>query len=45
MEQIWVHQQRLKTEKKDILIICTGPTKGLEHTLSAEKLCRKFAFD
>ena len=26
------------TEKKDILILGKGPTQGLEHTLSAEKL-------
>ena len=35
---IWVHQQRLITEKKDILILGKGPTQGLEHTLNAEKL-------
>ena len=35
---IWVHQQRLITEKKDILIFGKGPTQGLEHTLSTEKL-------
>ena len=35
---IWVHQQRLITEKKDILILGKGPKQGLEHTLSAEKL-------
>ena len=34
---IWVHQQRLITEKKDILILRKGPTQGLESTLSAEK--------
>ena len=27
------------TEKKDILILGKGPTQGLEHTLSAEKMC------
>ena len=26
------------TEKKDILILGNGPTQGLEHTLSAEKI-------
>ena len=34
---IWVHQQRLITEKKDILILRKGPIQGLESTLSAEK--------
>ena len=38
MEQTRVHQQKLITEKKDILILGTGPTQGLEHTLSAEKI-------
>ena len=38
MEKTWVHQQRLATEKKDILILGKGPTQGLEHTLSAEKM-------
>ena len=38
MEKTWVHQQRLVTEKKDILILGKGPTQGLEHTLSAEKI-------
>ena len=38
MEQIWVHQQRLITEKKDILILGKGPIQGLEHTLSAGKV-------
>ena len=35
---IWVHQQRLITEKKNILILGKGPMQGLEHTLTAEKL-------
>ena len=26
------------TEKKDVLILGKGPTQGLEHTLSAEKM-------
>ena len=26
-------------KKKDILILGEGPTQGLEHTLTAEKLC------
>ena len=26
------------TEKKDVLVLGKGPTQGLEHTLSAEKL-------
>ena len=38
MEKTWVHQQRLVTEQKDILILGKGPTQGLEHTLSAEKI-------
>ena len=38
MGLIWVHQNKLITEKKDILIIGIGPTQGLEHTLSAEKM-------
>ena len=38
MEKTWVHQQRLVTEQKDILILGKGPTQGLEHTLSAEKM-------
>ena len=37
MEWIWVHQQRL-IEKKDILILGKGPTQGLQHTLSPEKM-------
>ena len=35
---IWVHQQRLISEKKDILVLGKGLTQGLEHTLNAEKL-------
>ena len=35
---IWVYQEKLITEKKDILILGKGPTQGLEHTLSAEKM-------
>ena len=38
MELIWVQQQKLITEKKDILILGKGPTQGLESTLSAEKM-------
>ena len=38
MGLIWVHQNKLITEKKDILITGIGPTQGLEHTLSAEKM-------
>ena len=34
---MWVHQKRLIT-KKDILILGKGPTQGLEHTHSAEKM-------
>ena len=37
MELIWVHHQKLITEKKNILILGKGATQGLEHTLSAEK--------
>ena len=35
---IWVHKQKLITEKKRHLIFGKGPTQGLEHTLIAEKL-------
>ena len=28
----------IDNKKKDILILCKGPTQGLEHTLTAEKL-------
>ena len=35
---IWVHQQKLITEKKDILNLGKGPTQGLEETLSVEKM-------
>ena len=38
MEQTCVHQQRLITEIKDIFILDKGPTQGLEHTLSTEKM-------
>ena len=38
MELIWVHPQRLIIGKKDILILGNGPTQGLEHTLSAERM-------
>ena len=37
MEQIWAHL-RILIIKKDILILGKGPTQGLEHTLTAEKL-------
>ena len=30
---------KIDNRKKDILILGKGPTQGLEHTLSAEKLC------
>ena len=29
---------KIANRKKDILILCKGPTQGLEHTLSAERL-------
>ena len=29
---------KIDNTKKDILILAKGPTKGLEHTLSAEKM-------
>ena len=29
---------KVDNRKKDILILCKGPTQGLEHTLSAEKM-------
>ena len=35
---MWVYHQKLITKKKDILILGKGPTQGLEHTLSAEKM-------
>ena len=28
----------INNKKKDILILGTGPTQGLEHTLTAEKM-------
>ena len=30
---------KIDHRKKDILILGEGPAQGLEHTLSAEKLC------
>ena len=30
---------KIDNRKKDILILGKGPTQGLEHTLSAEKMC------
>ena len=38
MEQIWAHLRIFIIRKKYILILGTGPTQGLEHTLTAEKL-------
>ena len=35
---MWVHQQKLITGKKNILILGKGPTQGLEHALSGEKM-------
>ena len=29
---------KVDNRKKNILILCRGPTQGLEHTLSAEKM-------
>ena len=29
---------KVNNRKKKILILCRGPTQGLEHTLSAEKM-------
>ena len=37
MEQIWVFLRTLII-KKDILVLGIGPTQGLEHTLTAEKM-------
>ena len=37
MEQIWVLLPTLII-KKDILVLGKGPTQGLEHTLTAEKM-------
>ena len=31
---------KIDNREKDILILCKGPTQGLEHTLSAEKYIR-----
>ena len=31
--------RKIDNRKKDILILGKGPTQGLEHTLSAEKIC------
>ena len=31
--------KKTDNRKKDILILGKGPTQGLEHTLSAEKIC------
>ena len=30
---------RIDNKKKDILVLGIGPTQGLEHTLTAEKMC------
>ena len=30
---------KIDHRKKDILTLVKGPTQGLEHTLSAEKMC------
>ena len=38
MEQIWVLLLILIIKKKDILVLGKGPTQGLEHTLTAEKM-------
>ena len=29
----------IENKKKDILLLRKGPTQGLEHTLTAEKIC------
>ena len=29
----------IDNKKKDILVLGKGPTQGLEHTLTAEKMC------
>ena len=31
--------KKTDNRKKDILILGKGPTQGLEHTMSAEKIC------
>ena len=31
--------RHIDNKKKDILILGVGPTQGLEHTLTAEKMC------
>ena len=38
MDQIWVLLHILIIRKKDILILGVGPTEGLEHILTAEKM-------
>ena len=34
----WSSSLHIDNKKKDVLILGKGPTKGLEHTLTAEKL-------
>ena len=38
MDQTWVLLHILIIRKKDILILGVGPTEGLEHILTAEKM-------
>ena len=35
---------RIYNEKKDILVLGKGPTQRLEHTLTAEKLWKKYIY-
>ena len=38
MRLIWVFLHTLIIRKKDILVLGIGPTQGLEHTLTSEKM-------
>ena len=38
MEKIWVFSAHIDNKKKDILVLGIGPTRGLEHTITAEKM-------
>ena len=34
-----IFSAHIDNKKKDILVLEIGPTQGLEHTLTAEKMC------
>ena len=34
-----ISSTKINNRKKDVLVLGKGPTQGLEHTLSAEKIC------